>query len=239
MPGGSVAVSKKVPVIKRFQPVPSIENFSNLGQQLVTSKTQHALLGIGIQRRCISQLVSVDGPVRCVHIYEDVGIPLVEYMPQRRPYFRSLELDVVAIEVETMAVCPFADPLRPVLMGSICLLRAESFVAVDIENRRHQQHNLVEHAALRFLQAVAHDHLNGFLAFDLAAVNIGLKVDNRFAGRSRRFGVGYQRPRADHHWNSLAAVAAADELHRQGAALLLKLAEEIQHVLQAGGPAVF
>ena len=82
MPGGSVAVSKKVPVIESLEPVSTIEDSSHLRQQLVTGKMLHALLGVGIQRRRIRQMISVDGPVGRVHIYEDIGIPPVENVPQ-------------------------------------------------------------------------------------------------------------------------------------------------------------
>ena len=84
----------------------------------------------------------------------------------------GLELHVVAIEIQPLHVLAAADA------GDRTVLRrpvhdVDGFVAVDVVDRRDQDHHAIEERPEIATREAAHQDLNRFLALDFAAVDVG------------------------------------------------------------------
>lgn len=173
-------------------------------------------------------------PVGGMQVDEDVGIPRRQQRV-RRPGLRGLELHVVAVEVEPLAVQARADHRGTVLAGPVALAGAELLVAVDVVDRHHEHDHAVEQAAERPDRQVAQQHLRGLFALHLAAVDVALDVDDGLAAARRGGRPLDHRPRREHPRDGPPLRAGAENPQAQVTGAARQRIEEAGHVGVAGG----
>ena len=132
-------VRNEIAVVEDREAVASLHPLTQDRQQRVTGV--HATEdGSRTERRRIGQCVAVKAPIGGMEIDEDVRIPGVEHH-QRCARLRRFRLHVVAIEIEVLAICPHADQLGPVLLGTVHGLRRKSLVAIRVVNGHRDQND--------------------------------------------------------------------------------------------------
>ena len=95
-----------------------------------------------------------------------------------RPHLRRVELHVVAVEVVVLRGRAPPHLLRAALVGPVP--GAEALVAVRVEHRHEQQHDLVQRAlGRRSVEHLAQGEEAGVLALDLAGMDAALHQDHR------------------------------------------------------------
>ncbi len=155
------------------------------GQHPLALERDQPGVGIRIQDGRIGQVVRVIRAVGRVQIDEHVRIPPGHQLHQRSR-FATLQLHVVAIEVETLRVLSRADTGHwAVLRGAV--LDAHLLVAVGVVVGGDQHDQLPGQRLQIARHETAREHQDGFLALDFAGVNVGLHEDQRPVQLVRRF----------------------------------------------------
>jgi hypothetical protein len=130
------------------------------------------------QRRRVGERVPVVAAVRGVQVDEDVRLPRGEHR-ERRARLRRFGLDVVPVEVERVGIGSLADHCRTILRRAVSLLGSDALVTVDVVDRDGDEHDRVEDVELLLEEQIAEQRLERFLALHLAAVDVGLDVNDR------------------------------------------------------------
>jgi hypothetical protein len=160
----------------------------------------HVVVGwatVGIETRRVGEGVAVIAAVGSVEIDEEIGLPLREES-QRPASLGRLELHIVAVEVETLAVGVAAHDGGTILSRAVLLPGGKVIVAVGIVDRDHQQDDAVEQGTEVTEREVTQQHLRRFFSFDFAGVDVALDVQDGFAAAVGRAGRIHHRPGGDH-----------------------------------------
>ncbi len=113
----------------------------------------------------------------------------------------GLQLDEVAVQIESLAIGVLTHHRRPILPGPVLVLRAQPLIPVGIEDRHHQKDQAVEQRPQRASSQIAQQHLRRFLPLHFSGVDVGLQIDDRLPGAMGFGGTGRQRSRGQHVGN--------------------------------------
>ena len=133
-------------------------------------------------RAVVGQRVAVKRAVGRVAVDDDRRVPLVEQLHQR-PHLGAFQLDEIAVEVEAGRIGADADAVRRAVLLRP-MLGIDLLVAVRVEIRAENDDEVLEQRLRRAEGDVPGEHLQRFLAVDLAGVDVGLGVDDELAGSS-------------------------------------------------------
>ena len=126
------------------------------------------------------------GTVGDVVVDQEIGVPGIENV-QPCAHFRSVGLDVIAVQVEALGGVAQAGIARAILLRA--MVGAEIFVAVDVENRDDHEDGLIQPGGQLLRDGhIANQHEDGVLTLDFAGVNAALDHDDGLIGFGRGFG---------------------------------------------------
>ena len=179
-------------------------------------------------------IVAKFGAIGDMQIQCGQWIPSIDQR-QHRLHFWGVGLHIIAVEVVALGGHAKAHFCRPALVGAVP--RFEVFVAINIEHRHKQQHQLVQHTFANLaLQQITQQPEAGIFAVDFTGMNAALRQHHRHALGACIFGgecaTGGHRQRF--HRPALRADAKVKTAHRFRERQLEGIAQGNDLVITAG-----
>jgi len=132
-----------------------------------------------VARRVLGALIGDGVPVMRaigrVRVDDDRRVPSV-HEPDEGPGFGCFKFDVVAVEVESLRVFALPHFIGPVLTRAV--VGAEAFVPVGVVDRDYAHNEVLEQGLILGQGKLTSEHGQGFLATDLARVNVAEEEDH-------------------------------------------------------------